>query len=321
MVVGQAGDAGAEPDVARALGGGGDEDLGRGDQLPAGRVVLADPDLVVAEPVEPLDQLHVAVHRERGVFAEAVEGGEEDAELHSFVAHGPDCSTRGSPASFGVPCRAMSDKGIHLVREHLAKLPPSNTLTIEQRRAQYERAERVFPTPPDVKVETIAAPTRPAEWLTPPGVRTDAVVLYLHGGGYVIGSPRSHRHLAAALARSAGTRALLLDYRLAPEHPFPAAVAASVAAYQWLLGPGRAPEAGGPARGGGGGRPAGAAPPALPGLAFFPARGGGGGGGGGDVGRVGGGGWARARRLPLVAPAAPGGQGAGARPAVWRVTA
>jgi len=100
----------------------------------------------------------------------------------------------------------MNDKGIHLVREHLAKLPPSNTLTIEQRRAQYERAERVFPTPLDVKIETIAAPARPAEWLTAPSVRTDAVVLYLHGGGYVIGSPRSHRHLAAAIARAAGTR-------------------------------------------------------------------------------------------------------------------
>jgi len=135
----------------------------------------------------------------------------------------------------------VSDKGIHLVREHLAKLPAPNTLTTAQRRAQYERAERVFPTPPDVKVETIAAPACPAEWLTPPGVRTDAVVLYLHGGGYVIGSPRSHRHLAAAIARAAGTRALLLDYRLAPEHPFPAALGDAVAAYQWLLAQGIAP--------------------------------------------------------------------------------
>jgi monoterpene epsilon-lactone hydrolase len=132
----------------------------------------------------------------------------------------------------------MSDKGIHLVRAHLAKLPPSNTLSIAERRAQYERAERVFPTPPDVKVEVVTAPERPAEWLTPPGARTDAVVLYLHGGGYVIGSPRSHRHLAAAIARAAGTRALLLDYRLAPEHPFPAALEDAVAAYQWLLGEG-----------------------------------------------------------------------------------
>src|SRR5207253_11051350 len=75
----------------------------------------------------------------------------------------------------------------------------------------------------------------------PPGARADAATLYLHGGGYVIGSPRSHRHLAAAIARAAGTRALLLDYRLAPEHPFPAALDDAVAAYQWLLGRGIAP--------------------------------------------------------------------------------
>jgi monoterpene epsilon-lactone hydrolase len=129
----------------------------------------------------------------------------------------------------------MSDKGIHVVREHLAKLPPSNTLTLAELRTQYERAERVFPIPPDVKVEPIQAPERPAEWITPAGARADAAVLYLHGGGYVIGSLRSHRHLAAAIARAAGVRALLLDYRLAPEHPFPAALEDAVAAYEWLL--------------------------------------------------------------------------------------
>jgi len=91
----------------------------------------------------------------------------------------------------------MSDRGIQAVREHLAKLPPSNTLTIEQRRKQYERAERVFPTPADVTIDRVTTPTRPAERLRPPGVRTDAAVLYLHGGGYVIGSLDSHRHLCA----------------------------------------------------------------------------------------------------------------------------
>jgi epsilon-lactone hydrolase len=135
----------------------------------------------------------------------------------------------------------MTDRGIDVVRAHLAALPPSASMTIAERRAQYERAERVFPTPADVAIDHVTAPTRPAEWLRPPGARTDAAVLYLHGGGYVIGSPRSHRHLAAAIARAAGTAALLLDYRLAPEHPFPAALDDAVAAYQWLLGRSLAP--------------------------------------------------------------------------------
>jgi epsilon-lactone hydrolase len=129
----------------------------------------------------------------------------------------------------------MTERGIEAVRQHLAKLPPSSSLTVAQRRAQYERAERVFPTAPDVAIEIVKAPERDAEYLRPPGVLDDAAVLYLHGGGYVIGSPRSHRHLAAAIGRAAGTPTLLLDYRLAPEHPFPAAVDDAVAAYQWLL--------------------------------------------------------------------------------------
>jgi len=136
----------------------------------------------------------------------------------------------------------MADRGIDVVRAHLAKLPPSDSLTTAERRAQYERAEKVFPTPPDVKVERVNAPAAPAEWLRPPSAVPGRVVLYLHGGGYVIGSPRSHRHLAAAIAGAAGASALLLDYRLAPEHPFPAAVEDATAAYRWLLDQAIAPE-------------------------------------------------------------------------------
>ena len=135
----------------------------------------------------------------------------------------------------------MADRGIDIVRAHLAKLPPSETLTTAERRAQYERAEKAFPTPPEVKVERVSAPAAPAEWLRPPNAVAGRVVLYLHGGGYVIGSPRSHRHLAAAIATAGAANALLLDYRLAPEHPFPAAVDDALAAYRWLLDQGIAP--------------------------------------------------------------------------------
>jgi len=135
----------------------------------------------------------------------------------------------------------MPDRGIDVVRAHLAKLPPAESLTTAELRAQYERAEKVFPTPAEVKVERVSAPTAPAEWLRPPSAVAGRVVLYLHGGGYVIGSPRSHRHLAAAIAAAAGASALLLDYRLAPEHPYPAAVDDATAAYRWLLDQGVAP--------------------------------------------------------------------------------
>jgi phosphinothricin tripeptide acetyl hydrolase len=135
----------------------------------------------------------------------------------------------------------MADRGVDVVRAHLAKLPPSDSLTVAERRAQYERAEKAFPTPPEVKVERVSAPVAPAEWLRPPGAVAGRVVLYLHGGGYVIGSPRSHRHLAAAIATAGQASALLLDYRLAPEHPYPAAVDDATAAYRWLLDQGIAP--------------------------------------------------------------------------------
>jgi len=130
----------------------------------------------------------------------------------------------------------MADRGIEAVRTHLAKFPPADSLSIAEHRAQYERAERVFRIPADVAVERVTADAAPAEWLRPAAARPGHAILYLHGGGYVIGSPRSHRHLAAAIARAAGTDALLLEYRLAPEHPFPAAVDDAVAAYRFMLG-------------------------------------------------------------------------------------
>ncbi len=148
----------------------------------------------------------------------------------------------------------MADRGIEAVRAHLAKLPPSDTMTVAERRRQYERAERAFPTPPEIKVERVSAPVAPAEWLRPPGAAPGRVVLYLNGGGYVIGSPRSHRHLAAAIAAASEAAGLLLDYRLAPEHPFPAAVEDATAAYRWLLEQGVAPDRiviGGDSAGGG----------------------------------------------------------------------
>lgn len=80
-----------------------------------------------------------------------------------------------------------------------------------------------------------------AEWIAAPGADSGRVVLYLHGGGYVIGSIDSYRAVSARISRAAAARVLLIDYRLAPENPFPAAVEDSLAAYRWLLAQGISP--------------------------------------------------------------------------------
>lgn len=74
-----------------------------------------------------------------------------------------------------------------------------------------------------------------AEWISPKRVNAKKVLLFFHGGGYAGGSIQTHRALAGQIVKQAGVRGLLIDYRLAPEHPYPAAVEDAVAAYQWLL--------------------------------------------------------------------------------------
>jgi monoterpene epsilon-lactone hydrolase len=92
---------------------------------------------------------------------------------------------------------------------------------------------------PDGIKETIdQLANRPVRWFAPVAGNSQHVILYLHGGGYGIGSPRSHRDLCAHLAKYAQMSVASLDYRLAPEHPYPAAIEDALAAYQALLNEG-----------------------------------------------------------------------------------
>lgn len=114
--------------------------------------------------------------------------------------------------------------------------------TLEQQRASIVFMSESAVAPEGVTIaETYAGGCR-AYWHDPEGGATDRVILYLHGGGYVIGSPKSHERLVGHLAKAAGCRALNLDYRLAPEHPHPAAVTDATSAYRWLLAQGFKPE-------------------------------------------------------------------------------
>ena len=89
--------------------------------------------------------------------------------------------------------------------------------------------------PAQFEVSQVKIADLSAEWILPSQGAKDKVMLYFHGGGYAIGSSRAHRPIVAKFVKGSGIGALVFDYRLAPEHPFPAALEDSLAAYRWLL--------------------------------------------------------------------------------------
>jgi acetyl esterase/lipase/acyl-coenzyme A synthetase/AMP-(fatty) acid ligase len=126
------------------------------------------------------------------------------------------------------------------VRELIALQAPLRALPLADRRRQYELAERTFGEQSGTR-ETVDAGGCAAEWVVAQSNPAQPIVIYIHGGGYSLGSSRSHRHLAASIGRAADAAVLSLDYRRAPEFAFPAAVDDSLAATCWLLGHTEAP--------------------------------------------------------------------------------
>ena len=111
--------------------------------------------------------------------------------------------------------------------------------TPDRVRRRFEMVARLaFHGPRDVAAEWTEHGGRPALALTPPGALGAPTLLYFHGGGFVFGSPKTHQAMLARLARSVGLRAVLPRYRLAPEHPFPAALEDAMAVYRALAGRG-----------------------------------------------------------------------------------
>jgi acetyl esterase/lipase len=126
----------------------------------------------------------------------------------------------------------MASEELATVRELLSAVD-LGALTIAERRAATESV--AGPPPPGTAVEPADAGGVPAEWVIAAGVAAGRVLLYLHGGAYQIGSPATLRPMIALLSGAAQARVLSIDYRLAPEHPFPAAVDDAVAAYRSLV--------------------------------------------------------------------------------------
>lgn len=113
---------------------------------------------------------------------------------------------------------------------------------VQEFRRQVELTSPLFgKLPPGFAADPVAIGEMPAEWIAPAGAAKDKVMLYFHGGGYVSGTCRSHRPIVAKFVKNTGVPALLFGYRLAPEHPYPAALQDALAACRWLRDQGIAP--------------------------------------------------------------------------------
>ena len=107
--------------------------------------------------------------------------------------------------------------------------------TLDEQRQGYDAMGAVTPLGDDIVVEETSADGVPADWVCASNADPERALLYFHGGGFVIGSRVSHRELASRLSRAAEARVLVIDYRLAPEFPFPAALDDATKSYRWLL--------------------------------------------------------------------------------------
>lgn len=130
----------------------------------------------------------------------------------------------------------MSDVEILFVRGLLSAKP--RPVGWAERRIRIDEVGSTWPVKPDVVCEPVAVGHLAGEWSSTPGADQSRVLLYFHGGGFCSGSIDSHRSLVTEAGRAAGIRTLAIAYRLAPEHPFPAAWDDAYAAWRWLLAQG-----------------------------------------------------------------------------------
>ena len=127
---------------------------------------------------------------------------------------------------------AAKARSIALFRE---ATPLANDAPISEWRAGFEAMAAHFPLPDDVTVEALTLGSVPCLKITTPGASKERVIAHFHSGGYVMGSAHAYREFAGRLSRATGAPVILPDYRLAPEHPYPAAAEDGMTVYRALL--------------------------------------------------------------------------------------
>jgi len=128
----------------------------------------------------------------------------------------------------------MPSPALQTILAALRSDPSGADFSLAQLRQQLEERAKAAPLAPDIRCKPVQADGVPCEWVLAPDADQRATVLYLHGGGYYRGSLNTHRELCSRISRAAGMAVLHVGYRLAPEHPFPAALEDALAAWRWL---------------------------------------------------------------------------------------
>ena len=126
----------------------------------------------------------------------------------------------------------MNDSEIEAVRALLSSKP--RPVGWAQRRERLDEVGSIWPVAGDVKLDVVDLDGVPGEWSIAPGSDATRLLIFFHGGGYCSGSILSHRRMVTEAGRAAGLRTLAVGYRLAPEHPFPAALNDALTAWHWV---------------------------------------------------------------------------------------
>jgi acetyl esterase/lipase len=133
-------------------------------------------------------------------------------------------------------CIAMVSEGLEFVINMWVHLrADEDKKRVEDSRKELEQLTTMIELPKGVKIERIKVMGVPAAWFSSPLSRNQCVIFYLHGGGYTEGSITTHQDLGVRLSLVSQARVLMIDYRLAPENPFPSGLEDAIKAYQWLI--------------------------------------------------------------------------------------
>ncbi len=130
---------------------------------------------------------------------------------------------------------SLRSKFCRLITKKMIAPKLNNIQSIPKAREGMEKLAKFAKLPAGTQVEKFEIGGMAAEWVCANTAHEGKVILYLHGGAYNLCSPNTHREMVAHISRESCARVLLIDYRLAPEHPFPAALEDATSAYRWLL--------------------------------------------------------------------------------------